>query len=148
MTNVSVIENKISAAKKYLGIVRRYRKYSRAELESNTDIRGAAERYLYLAAQSAIDVAEAFIAYKNFRKPTTMTETFYILNEERILTNVLTKKLAGMVGFRNIIAHDYGKINYDIVYKVLHRDIHDITIFLARIAASLTPKKRRPSRKK
>jgi len=81
MTNVAVIENKISAAKKYLKILERYKKYSREELESNTDIRGASERYLYLASQAAIDLAEAVIAYKGFRKPTTMTETFHILGE-------------------------------------------------------------------
>lgn len=25
-----------------------------------------------------------------------------------------------VIGLRNIIAHDYGKINYDIVHEVLH----------------------------
>lgn len=42
-----------------------------------------------------------------------VTESFYILNEERLIPNNLTKKLAKMVGFRNIIAHDYEKIDYD-----------------------------------
>lgn len=54
--------------------------------------------------QSTIDLAEAIIAYKNFRKPATMTEAFYILNEEGFISDRLAGKLAMMVGFRNVIA--------------------------------------------
>jgi uncharacterized protein YutE (UPF0331/DUF86 family) len=134
MTNLSVIENKISSTKKYLGILDAYKKYSRKEIEENIDIKGAIERYLYLVVQSAIDLAEAVIAYKKFRKPSTMSETFYILNEEKIISADLTKKLAGMVGFRNIVAHDYEKINYDIVYDVLQNRLEDIEKFLKEIS--------------
>jgi len=133
MTSLSVIENKISAARKYLKILERYKKYSKEEIKNNLDIRGAVERYLYLAAQAAIDLAEAVIAYKKFRKPTTMTEAFYILDEEGIIDAKLTEKLVGMVGFRNIVAHDYEKINYDIVYAVLHKGLKDINDFLRKI---------------
>ncbi|MBI2633620.1 MAG: DUF86 domain-containing protein [Parcubacteria group bacterium] len=126
MTAVIVIENKISAAKKYLKILERYKKYTQEELISNIDSRGAVERYLYLVIQATIDLAEAVIAYKNFRKPVTMSETYDILREENIISVTLTEKLTRMVGFRNIIAHDYENINYDIVYSVLHRNLNDI----------------------
>lgn len=130
MSNLTVIENKISAARKYLKILEEFSKYSREEIEKDVNIRGAAERYLYLAVQASIDLAEALIAYKKFRKPTTLSETFHILNEEKIIDTSLTDKLASMVGFRNIITHDYGKIDYDIVYDVLHNRLEDIDRFL------------------
>lgn len=134
MSNITVIENKISAIKKYLKILARYKKYSREEIEKDVDIRGAAERYLYLAAQATIDLAEAIIAYKKFRKPASMSEAFYILNEEGIITDSLTKKMVGMTGFRNIITHDYGKINYDIVHEVLQKGLEDIRGFIKTIS--------------
>ncbi|MEK7069526.1 MAG: DUF86 domain-containing protein [Patescibacteria group bacterium] len=130
MTNLSVIENKISSVKKYLGITERYKAYSREEIENNIDIKGAVERYLYLTAQATIDLAEAVIAYKNLRKPSTMAESFHILEENNIISKVLTQKMIGMTGFRNAIAHDYDKINYDLVYKIIHQDIQDIKDFL------------------
>jgi hypothetical protein len=46
MTNLSTIENRISAVQKYLKILERYKKYSRKEIETNIDLRGAIERYL------------------------------------------------------------------------------------------------------
>lgn len=134
MTNLSVIENKISSVKKYLSIVERYKIYSRKEIEDNIDIKGAIERYLYLAAQATIDLAEAIISYKNFRKPSTMAESFHILEENSIISKDLTQKMIGMTGFRNAIAHDYDKINYDLVYKIIHQDIEDLQIFTAIVS--------------
>lgn len=130
MSNLTVIENKISEARKYLKILERYMKYSKEEIVDDIDIKGALERYLYLAAQSVIDLADAIIAYKKFRKPTTLSESFYILNEENIIPNELTEKMIKMTGFRNTIAHDYGKLNYDIVYNTLHNNLKDIEEFL------------------
>ncbi len=137
MTNLSVIENKISAVKKYLKILERYKRYSKKEIEKNLDIKGAVERYLYLAIQSTIDLSEAVIAFKNFRKPATMGEAFYILNEEGIIESELTEKMVKMTGFRNVIAHDYEKIDYDIVYHVLHQKLKDIELFLKKISGFL-----------
>lgn len=134
MTNFTVIENRISSVKKYLRTLEDYKKYSRKEIEDSTVVRGAVERYLYLAAQATIDLAEAFISFKGLRKPSTMTENFYILNEEKIIPQDLTRKLVGMVGFRNILAHDYGEVNYDIVYDILQNKLINIKEFLKIIA--------------
>lgn len=130
MTTANVIENKISSIQKYLKILEGYKKYSRKELEDDLNIKGAVERYLYLVTQAAIDLADAVISFKNLRKPTTLSESFQILNEENIIPSELTKKLIRMTGFRNIIAHDYEDLNYDIVYDVLHNRLKDIEEFI------------------
>ncbi len=49
MTNIHVLENKISAIRGFLNILERYKKYSRDQIQQDVDIRGALERYLYLA---------------------------------------------------------------------------------------------------
>ncbi len=136
MTNLSVIENKISSAQKYLKILERYKKYTEKEIEEDLDIRGAFERYIYLAIQSTIDLAEAVISYKNLRKPSTMSEAFYILNEEGIISSDLKTKMSKMVGFRNLIAYDYEKINYEIAYSILQEGLNDIHEFLRIISPS------------
>ncbi len=140
MSSIKVIENKISSAKKYIKILQRYNGYKKEEIESNIDIKGAVERYLYLAVQATIDLAEAVISYKGFRKPTTMSEAFDILNEERIIPAKLTGELVKMVGFRNIIAHDYEKIDYKVVYNVLQKGRKDIESFLKKIQEKLNSK--------
>jgi len=130
MTNLSTIENRISAAQKYLKILERYKKYSRKEIETNIDLRGAIERYLYLAVQAAINLAGAVLSFKNFRKPASLSETFIILEEEKIIGRKLCQQLVKMVGFRNILAHDYEEINYEIVSDILKNRLADIREFI------------------
>lgn len=130
MTNINIIENKISSVEKYLKILERYKKHSKEEIEDSIDIKGAVERYLYLLLQSTIDLAESFVSYKNFRKPSTLSDSFYILNENKIISNEMVKDLIKMTGFRNAIAHDYEKINYEIVYDVLQNKTKEIVEFI------------------
>lgn len=137
MTNINVLENKISLVKKYLKLLERYKAYSQQEIEGNVDIRGAVERYLYLAIQAAIDLAEAFVAYKELRKPSTFSECFFILNENKKISDELAQKLVKMTGLRNVIAHDYGNINYEIVYDILQNRLQDINEFIETINREL-----------
>ena len=133
MTNINVLENKISATQKYLRILNNYQKYSKEEILKNLDLIGATERYLYLAIQAAIDLADAFISYKNFRKPTSLKEGFEILQEEGIIQVELRDRLIKMTGFRNILAHGYEKVDYDIVYDILQNQLKDLGKFIKTI---------------
>ena len=130
MTNLNVLENKISAAKKYLKVLERYQKYSASEIAASVDLKGAVERYLYLAVQAAIDLADITIAWKKFRKPATLKESFDILAEENIISAGLKEKLAKMAGFRNVMAHDYEEVDENIVYDVLQNRLGDIEEFI------------------
>lgn len=130
MSNKDTIENKISLVRKYLARLEVYKKYSREEIENDQFISGSLERYLYLGVQTAIDTAEAIIAYRGLRKPTTLRENFEVLSEAKIIEDELSTKLMNMVGFRNIIAHDYTRLDYAVVYDVLNNRLEDINEFL------------------
>jgi len=123
--------------KKYLKILERYRKFSRKEIEEDVDVRGMVERYVYLAIQSAIDLASAVISFKKFRKPTTLSENFYILGEENFISKNLVEELVKFVGLRNILSHQYGKINYDIVYDFLQNRLKIFEKFIKEIKNKL-----------
>ena len=130
MTDTYVIKNKISSVRKYLNRLEKYKKYSQKEIEDNIDIQGAVERFLQLTVQATIDLAEAVISAKSLRKPSTLSESFHVLNEENIIENKLTEELIKMTGFRNIIEHDYEDIDYEIVYNILHNKLSDVERFI------------------
>lgn len=137
MTTVNVIENQISEIDKYLSLLTRYQKYSQSEIEKSVDLKGAVERYLYLACQATIDLAESYLAYRKFRKPQTMSEIFYILEEENVIDVKKREVMINIVGFRNFIAHDYGKLDYDIVYDVLMNKLVDLKRFSKTVESKL-----------
>ena len=81
--------------------------------------------------------AESVVAYHELRKPTTMGEIFEVLQEAKIISATVAQTMKKMVGFRNIIAHDYERVNYGIVYEVLHTHLDDIRVLLAALKKSL-----------
>lgn len=137
MTTISVIENKISHIRKYFKILKKFNKFSQKQLKEDVFIRGALERYLYLVVQSTIDLAECVIAYKKYRKPSTLAENFLILQEEGFIDRKSCEKLVKMVGFRNIVAHDYEKIDPLIMSDILKNRVKDIEKFLMRVSKKL-----------
>lgn len=133
MNNINVIENKISSIKRYLSLLKKYKKYPIDKIVEEPFLKGSLERYLYLAMQSTIDLAEAFIAYKNFRKPTAYREAFEILKEEKVLPVKLTTELTQMVGLRNAIAHDYENLDFHRIEDVLKNKLVHIEQFIKKI---------------
>ncbi|HLE25016.1 MAG TPA: DUF86 domain-containing protein [Thermodesulfobacteriota bacterium] len=130
MTNLSVAENKISSIKRYLSILKSYQGYSQKEIGRDVTLRGAIERYLYLVCQAVIDLAEVIISISKFRKPVTLSESFVILAEEKVIADELKDKMVKLVGFRNVLAHEYEELNYEILYDVLKIRLQDIKEFL------------------
>ena len=137
MSNLNVIETKISHIQKYLNLLNRYKKFSQKEIEQNPDLKGALERYLYLAVQATLDLGEAIISFKEFRRPGAYTEVFYILDEEKLISKDLSEKLVNMTKFRNIIAHDYEKVDFGILYDALQNRLIDIEAFIYAVREKL-----------
>lgn len=51
----------------------------------------------------------------------------------RVISEELNEKLKKMVGFRNIIIHEYEIIDLAKVYKILTEDIQDVYSFLKQV---------------
>lgn len=137
MSNTDVIESKVSFIRQQLGILEKYKQYSQAEIENDDTLRGAVERYLYLAVQAAIDLAEAVTAHKDLRRPSSYSENFYILRDADIISADLMERLIKMAGFRNIIAHGYTHLKFEVVYDALQNRLADIGDFIAQVKTSL-----------
>ena len=133
MSTIEVIENKISYIQKHLIAVRSYRVSTISDLEKDPMLHGAVERELYVLAQAVIDLAEAVVAFKNLRKPTTMREAFDILQEAAILPKEFVEKFIGIVGFRNALAHNYEELRLEVVFDVLQNKLLEMDEFVAYI---------------
>ena len=137
MTSVHIIENKLGAVRKFVDQLNTYKNLSPTEIQNDATLRGAVERYLYLAAQATIDAAEATIAYRGYRKPTANRECFEVLFENGILTQQLLENLVKMAAFRNMLAHAYDKIDYSIVSRVLINSLSDLDEFILAVKKSI-----------
>jgi len=92
---------------------------------------------LQMAIQNCIDIAAHIVSEEGLGVPGSTNEMFYLLEENEYLNNELTEKMVKAVGFRNLIVHEYGKIDLEQVFEVAQEDIKDLNEYLVLIFQSL-----------
>ena len=89
------------------------------------------------AVQNCIDIAAHIISEEGFGVPGSTTEMLYALEENGYLDGELTRKMIKAVGFRNLIVHEYGKIELEQIYEIAQKDINDLNEYLKAIFKKL-----------
>lgn len=112
---------------------------SREEYRDNKLIRRAVERTLQTAIEACLDIGHHLITTRRFRTPTDNADVFVVLSEEGVVSVELGQQLIRMARFRNLLVHEYVRLDNEVVYTVLTRQMADIEAFASAIAAYLTP---------
>ena len=91
------------------------------------------ERTLHIAIEACLDIANHTISYEGYREPKDNKDSFVVLMEEKIIAPKLCEKLKKMAQFRNVVVHDYIRIETEIIYSILHKNIGDFIAFAKAI---------------
>lgn len=89
----------------------------------------AVERSLHLAIEACLDVGRRIIALEGFRFPDDNKDVLRVLAEEGVISPDLVGTMYEMAGFRNIIVHEYVRIDQAVVYGVLKKRLEDFEAF-------------------
>lgn len=101
--------------------------------EETEVIREAKENLLRKTVEAVIDIASRMIALESFRRPDTYAEYFTVLEEKDIITEDLSKSLGEMARFRNLMIHQYHKIELEELDSIIDEDLEDIQKFIPQI---------------
>lgn len=101
-------------------------------------LRRAVERSLQVAVEACLDIARRIIAIEGFRYPENNQDTFRVLVEEKIVPARLLDTLQEMARFRNLIVHDYARIDDARVYGILKQRLGDFDAYARAIANYLS----------
>jgi len=88
---------------------------------------------LQMAIQNCIDIAAHIISDEGFGVPGSTNEMFYLLQEKGYIDTEITEKMVKAVGFRNLIVHEYGKVELQQVFEVAQDNIEDLNEYLRSI---------------
>ncbi len=81
------------------------------------------------ACEQALDLANHIVKTRRLGIPGDSGQTFDLLEKGGIISPELSGKLKKMIGFRNIVVHEYQDLNLDIVVKVITENTSDIIAF-------------------
>lgn len=84
-------------------------------------MRDIVERNLEIAIQCCIDIAHRIISLEGALKPRDAYDGILRLGELGVIPMGFARQIAPMAGFRNILAHEYLAIDWDLVYEHLQR---------------------------
>ena len=93
------------------------------EYRSNIEKKAACERYAEKIVEALTDLAFLTIKNRKLKMPESDTDAFNILSENKIITDELCAKLKKAKGMRNIIAHQYGSIDDEIVFEAIAKEL-------------------------
>jgi uncharacterized protein YutE (UPF0331/DUF86 family) len=87
------------------------------------------DRTLQIAIEACLDVASHVLADRCLRAPSTYAETFEILVEAGLMSPDLGRVMVEMTGFRNVVVHEYTRIDAEIVVRILRDHLADFHRF-------------------
>jgi len=99
--------------------------------------RGALLYYLYLMADTCIELAEMIIKERELRPPQSYSDAFDILGDHEIMDKEFAYSFAKIAGFRNLLAHDYEKIDSKKICQDILKKIPDVKQFLQQVQQAL-----------
>jgi len=103
-------------------------------------LRSNCERELQVAIQCALDIGNHIIAEENLTAPEGQADIFHILGASGVLPPPFAERILPMAGLRNILVHDYLRIDHARVYSILTQALTDLEEFARHIQAWLDGK--------
>jgi len=135
-----LILRKLSEIEEHLQELEEFKDISIENYEKDWKIQRIVERTLQILIEICIDIANHIISDEKWRVPSSYSETFKILYENRVIDSALFKNLEKMAKFRNIIVHNYDKISPEVMVNILRKELIDFLKFKDSIILWLSNK--------
>ena len=131
---MSRIKDKIDEIEKYAEELSKIIPPNFGQYKSEFKLKDACERYFKRIIESIVDLAFLVIKEHKLKIPEEDKQAFDILNEENIISGNLKERLQDAKGMRNILAHEYGRIDDEIVFESIKNElISDAEEFIKQI---------------
>jgi len=134
MVDNDLLFAKISAVKKHMNRVKKYAKGDLNDFLNDEDAQDIVLFNLQLAVQNCIDIAAHIVSEHTALVVGSTNEMFYSLEENRVIDQELTEKMTKAVGLRNLIVHEYGRLDMKIIHDASRHDIKDLNGFIKAVA--------------
>lgn len=122
--------NKVAIIERCLARIEQEYKGREEELVTNLTRQDAIILNLQRACEAAIDLAMHLVRQYQLGLPQHSRDAFELLHDANLLGAQLAQSMQGMVGFRNVVVHDYQELSVDIVRSILENKLDDFRAFM------------------
>jgi uncharacterized protein YutE (UPF0331/DUF86 family) len=123
MVNKAVLATRLERLREYFDILESVQRYEVERFVEDPFIHGTAERNLHLAIECLLGIGNHVISDRGFQKPESYADIFRILAQRGVIPGPLYEELAGMAAFRNVLVHDYLRLDREKVFYILREKL-------------------------
>jgi len=127
---------KLSELEGYLGELRQIAPESLTAYRQ-IEKRRACERLLQISVETVLDVCHLFVRGLELGLPAEEDDVFERLERAGVVSADLTAILRRMKGCRNILVHEYGGVDDEIVFETVRKSAPDFERFKREVRATL-----------
>lgn len=124
MVDSEVVVDKLELINQYTNDLKRMRGMSKEKYVADMVTRRAVERTLLNLIQSCIDLAQHVRSSLALPPGETSKQEIEALGDADVISAETQERMEEAVGFRNVLAHRYGDVDHEVVFEVLHDDLH------------------------
>jgi uncharacterized protein YutE (UPF0331/DUF86 family) len=133
MIDRTVVTRRIEEIDRHLKRIEEYADIGLEKFQQDPIAQDVVEYNFFQIVNHLIDIAQHIVVDEEYGFPQTAYEAGQILFEKHIFTQNDLAIYREMVGFRNVVGHDYTNINKKIVYSILKNGPKDIKGLVSRI---------------
>ena len=137
MVQPEIIRRRLAHVDRSLEILGRLRRYSIEEFLAEPERYGSAERFLQIALEALLDLGAHVVAEENLGAIEVSRDIPQRMMEGGLIEPDLAAVWKEMVGFRNLLVHDYAELDRKKVWHVLQDELEDIAKLRAVFAGFL-----------
>ena len=135
MVNSGVFLKRAEQIEKHLDRIRPFTSLSYDAFLKDNVAQDVVEYNLFQIVNHLIDIFQQVVVDEEYGFPETAYEAAQILLTKKILGQEEAEVFKQMVGFRNVVGHDYINIDKEVVYQILTRGEKDIRALLTQIVS-------------
>ncbi len=133
MVDRRIIAEKVDTVERSIRRVQIRRGGTFEEFNHNEDFQDSVVLHLMQAIQGCVDLAAHIVSDEELGLASSTRDFFYILSDNKIIAADLREKMINAVGFRNLAAHEYAKLDLTQVYEIATHGIKDLEEFIGVI---------------
>jgi uncharacterized protein YutE (UPF0331/DUF86 family) len=135
MVNPGVIRKRVESIEKHLERIRPFASLSHEAFLKDNIAQDVVEYNLFQIVNHLIDIFQHTVVDEEYGFPETAYDAAQILLDKGILSKEDVEISKQMIGFRNVVGHDYINVDKEIVYHILTHGEKDTRALLTRIVS-------------
>lgn len=131
--DIQLINRKIKLVSENLDLLKKYKNLTLDEYLNNEETKLIVERLLEKITGQIIDINYHILKEEYETTPTDYYNSFIDIGKNKIITEEFAIEMAKSTGLRNALAHNYEKIDDELVFNSIVTALNHVPSYLSKI---------------